>query len=120
MRIFKICTHPQILLGRSNQGEWGERDTWHAWERRGNCARFWWESPNEKDHSEDRGVEGGWNQNGPKEIGWGLWSGFSLRALVNTALNFCVLASRSCDGHICLSVLLFLCFKNTIFCQMIN
>jgi hypothetical protein len=60
------------------------------------------------------------NQNGSMEIGWGLWSGFSLSALGNTAMNFCVMASRSCGGHICLSVLLFLCFKNKIFCQMIN
>jgi hypothetical protein len=30
---------------------------WHAWERRGKCTRFWWESPTERDHSEDRGVD---------------------------------------------------------------
>jgi hypothetical protein len=31
---------------------------WHAWERRENCAKFWWESPKEGDHSEDQGVGG--------------------------------------------------------------
>jgi hypothetical protein len=30
---FLICTHHQILLGRSNQGEWGGQCMWHAWER---------------------------------------------------------------------------------------
>jgi hypothetical protein len=24
---------------------------------RGKCTRFWWESPKERDHSEDRGVD---------------------------------------------------------------
>jgi hypothetical protein len=23
---------------------------WHTWERREKCARFWWESPKERDH----------------------------------------------------------------------
>jgi hypothetical protein len=35
---------------------------WHAWESRDNCTRFWWESPKERDRTEDRGVE--WDQNG--------------------------------------------------------
>jgi hypothetical protein len=30
---------------------------WHAWERREKCTRFRWESPNERDHSEDQGVD---------------------------------------------------------------
>jgi hypothetical protein len=34
MRSLIFCTHPKILLGRSNQGEWGGRDMWHAWERK--------------------------------------------------------------------------------------
>jgi hypothetical protein len=34
MRNFIICTHPQISLGRSSQGEWGGQGMWHAWERR--------------------------------------------------------------------------------------
>jgi hypothetical protein len=46
-------THPQISLGRSSRGG---RSVWamrHACERREKCARFWWESPMERDHSED-------------------------------------------------------------------
>jgi hypothetical protein len=31
-----FCSHPQASLGRSNQGEGGGQDIWHAWERRGN------------------------------------------------------------------------------------
>jgi hypothetical protein len=31
---------------------------WHACERREKCKRFWCESPKERDHSEDRGVDG--------------------------------------------------------------
>jgi hypothetical protein len=30
-----------------------------------NFTRFWWESPKEKDHLKDQGVDGGWDQNGP-------------------------------------------------------
>jgi hypothetical protein len=31
---------------------------WYAWERIEDCARFWWESPKEREHPEDRGVAG--------------------------------------------------------------
>jgi hypothetical protein len=31
---------------------------WHAWQRRENCTRFWWENPKERDRSEDQGVGG--------------------------------------------------------------
>jgi hypothetical protein len=31
---------------------------WHAWERVQKCAKFWWGSPKERDHSEYQGVEG--------------------------------------------------------------
>jgi hypothetical protein len=51
MRSFIVCTHPQISLGRSSQGELGGQDMWHAWERRGKCTGFWWESQKETDHS---------------------------------------------------------------------
>jgi hypothetical protein len=37
---------------------------WNAWERREKCTRFWWERLKERDHSEDKGVGGGWDQNG--------------------------------------------------------
>jgi hypothetical protein len=30
---------------------------WHAWERRGMCTRFWWESQKERAQLEDQGVD---------------------------------------------------------------
>jgi hypothetical protein len=30
---------------------------WHALEGREKCTRFWWESPKERDHLEDQGVD---------------------------------------------------------------
>jgi hypothetical protein len=58
MRNFIICTHPHMSLGRSSQGECGWQGMWHAGERREKCTRFWWESPKERDHLEDQGVDG--------------------------------------------------------------
>jgi hypothetical protein len=58
MRSFIICTHPQISFGRSNQGEYGGQPMCHSWQRKEKFIRFWWESLNERDHSEDRGVDG--------------------------------------------------------------
>jgi hypothetical protein len=31
---------------------------WHAWERIERCTGFWWESPKERDHSDEGGVDG--------------------------------------------------------------
>jgi hypothetical protein len=31
---------------------------WHAWETREKCTRFRWESLKERDHPEDRSVDG--------------------------------------------------------------
>jgi hypothetical protein len=42
---------------------------WHAWERGETCTGFWRESPKEKDHLEDQGVDGIQIYLG--EIGWG-------------------------------------------------
>jgi hypothetical protein len=53
-----LFTHQQVLLGRSNQGEWGGQGMWHARERGETCTWFWWESPKEKDHLKDQGVDG--------------------------------------------------------------
>jgi hypothetical protein len=63
VRNFVICTHPQISLGKSSQGEWGGRGMWHALERTEKCTTFWSESPKESDHLEDQGVGGKWDQN---------------------------------------------------------
>jgi hypothetical protein len=37
--------------------------------------KFWRESPKERDHSEERGMDG--VRMGLRQIGWGMWSGFS-------------------------------------------
>jgi hypothetical protein len=70
--------HQQILSGRTNQGEWGWQGMWHAWERGETCTGFWWESPKEKDHLEDQGVDG---RMGTKRtlgrLAGGVWSGFT-------------------------------------------
>jgi hypothetical protein len=99
--VFIICTHPQISLGRLNQGEEGGRCMWHAWERRGKCTSFWWGNPKERDHLEDGGVDGRMGlQIILGRLARGVWSGFSLlkivtlRALVNTVMNFSVSAPR--------------------------
>jgi hypothetical protein len=34
------------------------RGMWHAWERRENYTRFWWESPKERDLLQDQGIDG--------------------------------------------------------------
>jgi hypothetical protein len=51
---------------------------WHAWERGETCTGFRWESPKEKDHLEDQGVDG---RMGSKwtlgRLVGGVWSGFS-------------------------------------------
>jgi hypothetical protein len=49
---------------------------WHAWKRRGKYTMVCWESVKERDHSEDRGVDG-WH-----------------RAVVNAVMNLRVLATR--------------------------
>jgi hypothetical protein len=44
----------------------------HAWKRTEKCTGFWWESPEEREQTEDRGVNG---RMGPKwDIGWREWS----------------------------------------------
>jgi hypothetical protein len=51
---------------------------WHARDKREKCTRFWWESPKEKDHLEDQGVDG---RMGSKwilrRLAGGVWDGFT-------------------------------------------
>jgi hypothetical protein len=42
-----LYSSPDIIR-QINQGEWGGRCMWHAWERGETCTGFWWESPREK------------------------------------------------------------------------
>jgi hypothetical protein len=37
---FTVCTHPQVLLGNSNQEKRDGRGMWQTWERREKCASF--------------------------------------------------------------------------------
>jgi hypothetical protein len=41
-----------------NQGKWDGRGMWYAWERTEKCTEVRWKIPKERDHSEDRGVDG--------------------------------------------------------------
>jgi alpha-glucosidase (family GH31 glycosyl hydrolase) len=73
---------------------------WHAWERGETCTGFWWESPKEKDHLKDQGVDG--SKMDVREIGWGTVEWIHLaqdrghwRTLVNAAMNLRILAPRS-------------------------
>jgi hypothetical protein len=34
------------------------RGMWHAWERGETCTGYWWESPRERGHLKDQGVDG--------------------------------------------------------------
>jgi hypothetical protein len=60
---------------------------WHVWERRQKCTRFWWESPKERDHWEDRWKDG--IRMDLREIGSGVWSGLNwLRIGAGVKSNF--------------------------------
>jgi hypothetical protein len=70
---------------------------WHAWERKGMCTRFWWESQEERDHLEDQGGI----RMVLREIGWGSVEWIQLaqdrdwwQALVKTVMNLRVLTPR--------------------------
>jgi hypothetical protein len=50
---------------------------WHAWDRRENCTRFWWESPRERDCSEDQGIGGRMGSEWILgRLAWVVWIGF--------------------------------------------
>jgi hypothetical protein len=51
---------------------------WHAWERREYYTRFWWESPKERDHSEDQGIGGRMGREWILgRLASGVWIGFN-------------------------------------------
>jgi hypothetical protein len=50
------CILHRILLGWVNEGWWGGRDMWHAWERGEVFTGFWLVGPKVRDHWEDLGV----------------------------------------------------------------
>jgi hypothetical protein len=61
-------------------------------QRRGKCTRFWWESPKERDHTEDRGIDGRMGSEWILgEVGGGVDSVDSgqepVEAVVNTVTN---------------------------------
>jgi hypothetical protein len=75
---------------------------WHAWERRENCTRIWWESTKERDRSEKsrRRWEDGIRMD-LREIGFGGADWIRLahdrnrwRAVVSVVINLRYLASR--------------------------
>jgi hypothetical protein len=79
----------------------------HAWEIREKCrpTRFWWETPKERDHSEDRRR---WDQN----VSYGDWlvgvewiqlaqDSDRWRAPVNAVINNRVQAQRSYSHKFC-------------------
>jgi hypothetical protein len=102
MRSFIICTHPQISIGRSNKGERGGRDVWHAWERKIKCTRFWWKSQKgmrplrRPRHRREVGIRMDLRETGWGSVEWiqltqgrGRWLG-----VVNTVMNLLVLDPR--------------------------
>jgi hypothetical protein len=69
---------------------------WHAWERGEKCTRFCCESPKERDHSEDQGIDG--RMRAEWILGdWlqGVWTGFDWRAVVSAVMNLRVLAPQN-------------------------
>jgi hypothetical protein len=45
----------------------GGQGVWHAWERGETCTVFWWESPKEKVHLKDQGVD--WRMGSKRTLG---------------------------------------------------
>jgi hypothetical protein len=76
---------------------------WQAWDRGETCTGFWWESPKEKAHLKDQGVDGreGSKWTLERSVGEGGVEWIHLaqdrdrwRAVVNAVMNLRVLAQR--------------------------
>jgi hypothetical protein len=86
LRSLIIYNNPQILLGWSNQGEWGGWDKWHTWARREKCL------VRKLDGKRPLGNRGVDDNKGPQCWDWGVGGGVDSvcqdrdrwRALVNT------------------------------------
>jgi hypothetical protein len=93
---------------------------WHAWERGEMYTGFWWESPKEKDHLKDQGVDGRMRvKMDLREIGWGGVEWIHLaqdrdhwRALVNAVMNLLSGATELVIIHISIKLQ---CFGRLIF-----
>jgi hypothetical protein len=73
---------------------------WHAWERRENSTRFWWESPKERDLSEDQDEDGIRMDLGEIGLGDVDWlrlaqDRYQWRSVVNALMNVLFVAPRS-------------------------
>jgi hypothetical protein len=74
---------------------------WHEQDRRQNCARFWWESTEERDLFEDQGMDGRMGSEWILGRLAGRLSGFNWLktgasgGLVNVVMNLWILVSHS-------------------------
>jgi hypothetical protein len=49
---------------------------WHTWDRGEMCTGFWWESPKEKDHLKDQGIDGRMGSKWTlRRVAGGVWCG---------------------------------------------
>jgi hypothetical protein len=56
-KLHNLYSSPDIIrqIKSRRMRWWG---MWHAWDRKKNCTRFWWQSPKVRDHLEDQGIGG--------------------------------------------------------------
>jgi hypothetical protein len=75
MMNFIICTHPQISLRKSRLMRWAGHVARMGEERK--VYKVWRESPKERDHLKDQGVDGKMGSEWILgKLAWGVWIGF--------------------------------------------